>query len=60
MWREPLQDYPDRRTWEFLEYGWPIGYTSDTLPIFDLRAHRGALDFPAHVNAYLSDELKLG
>ena len=33
---------------------------SDTLPIFDLRTHRGALDFPDQVNAYLSKELKLG
>ena len=27
---------------------------------FDLRTHRGALDFPDQVNAYLSKELKLG
>ena len=45
---------------EFLGFGWPIGYMSDTLPIFDLRTHRGALDFPDQVNAYLSKELKLG
>ena len=32
---------------------------SDTLPIFDLRTHRGTLDFPDQVNAYLSKELKL-
>ena len=33
---------------------------SDTLPISDFRTHRGALDFPDQVNAYLSKELKLG
>ena len=33
---------------------------SDTLPIFYLRTHRCALDFPDQVNAYLSKELKLG
>ena len=59
MWRELLSDYPDEIICEFLEFGWPIGYMSDTLPIFDLRTHRGALDFPDQVNAYLSKELKL-
>ncbi|CAH3140934.1 unnamed protein product [Pocillopora meandrina] len=33
---------------------------SDTLPIFDLRTHRGALTFPDQVNAYLSKEVQLG
>ena len=32
---------------------------ADTLLIFDLRAHRGVLDFPNQVTAYLSNELKL-
>ena len=60
MWRELLSGYPDQIICEFLEFGWPIGYMSDTLPIFDLPTHRGALDFPDQVNAYLSKELKLG
>lgn len=58
MWRELLRDYRDRLICDFLEFGWPIGYTSDTLPIFDLKTHRGALDF--RINACLSNELKLG
>ena len=60
MWRELLSGYPDEIICDFLEFGWPIGYMSDTLPTFDLRTHRGALDFPDQVNAYLSTELKLG
>ena len=60
VWRELLSGYLDEIICEFLEFGWPIGYTSDTLPIFDLRTHRGALDLPDQVNAYLSKELKLG
>ena len=60
MWRELLSGYPDEIICEFLEFGWPIGCMSDTLPIFDLRTHRGALDFPDQVKAYLSKELKLG
>ena len=60
MWRELLSGYPDQIICEFLEFGWPIGYMSDTLPIFHLQTHRGALDFSDQVNAYLSKELKLG
>lgn len=59
-WRELLQHYPDNVICDFLEFGWPIGYMSDTLPIFDLRTHRGALTFPDHVNTYLSEEVQLG
>ena len=54
-----MAGYPDQIICEFLEFGWPNAYMSDTLTIFDLRTHRGALDFPDQVNAYLSKELKL-
>ena len=60
IWRKLLSGYPDQIICEFLEFGWPIGYMSDTLPIFDLRTHSGASDFPDQVNAYLSKEFKLG
>ena len=60
LWRVLLQEYHDRIICDFLEFGWPIGYASHTLPFFDLRTHRGALQFPAQVNAYLSQEIKLG
>ena len=59
-WHELLQHYPDNVICDFLEFGWPIGYMSDTLPIFDLRTHRGALTFPDQVNTYLSKEVQLG
>ena len=59
-WRELLQHYPDNVICDFLEFGWPIGYMSDTLPIFDFRTHRGALTFPDQVNTYLSKEVQLG
>ena len=29
-WRELLQHYPDNVICDFLEFGWPIGYISDT------------------------------
>lgn len=60
VWRDLLRDYPDCLICDFLEYGWPISYTSATLPTFDLWTHCGALDFPAPVNSYLFNEVQLG
>lgn len=60
VWRDLLRDYPDCLICDFLEYGWPISYTSATLPTFDLRTHRGALDLPGPVNSYLFNTVQLG
>ena len=60
IWRALLQDYEDSVIGDFLEFGWPLGYTNQTLPVFDLRTHRGALNFPSAVQDYLSSEISLG
>ena len=60
VWHALLQDYEDFVICDFLEFGWPLGYTNQTLPVFDLRAHRGALNFPSAVQDYLSSEISLG
>ena len=60
VWRALLQDYEDRVICDFLEFGWPLGYTNQTLPVFDLRTHRGALTFPSAVQEYISSEISLG
>ena len=60
VWRALLQDYEDSVICDFLEFGWPLGYTNQTLPVFDLRTHRGALDFPSAVQDYTSNEILLG
>lgn len=52
-WRNLLQGYKDIIVCNFLEFGWPVGFLPDTLPICDRRTHRGALQFPDHVTAYL-------
>ena len=59
-WRELLQDYEDSAVCDFLEFGWPVGFMSTTLPVFDLRTHRGALLFSEQVTAYLTKEISLG
>ena len=60
LWRYLLRVYPDNIVCEFLEFGWPVGYTRDTLPVFDLRTHRGASNFPDAVQQYLDREVDLG
>lgn len=60
VWRDLLQAYDDSVVCDFLEFGWPVGFVPTVLPIFDLRTHRGALQFPEHVNAYLTQEISLG
>ena len=53
-WRTLLQDYEDSVICDFLEFGWPLGYTNQTLPVFHLRTHRGTLNFPSAVQDYLN------
>ncbi|KAL9976009.1 hypothetical protein ACROYT_G013238 [Oculina patagonica] len=60
VWRALLQDYEDSVICDFLEFGWPLGYTNQTLSVFDLRTHRGALDFPSAVQDYIGNEILLG
>ncbi|KAK3736690.1 hypothetical protein QZH41_011483, partial [Actinostola sp. cb2023] len=54
------QSIHDNIVCEFLEFGWPVGFTRETLPIFTARTHRGALDFPEAVTRYLRKECSLG
>ena len=60
MWRSSLLDYPDNIIFDFLEFSWPLGYCGEAVPVFALRNHRGALNFPAAVEAYLTSEDHLG
>ena len=60
VWRTLLRDYHDNVICKFLEFGWPLGYLLPTLPVFDLRTHRGALNFPVAVADYLHGEMLLG
>ena len=59
-WRECLKDYPDRVICDYLEFGWPVGFVRDFLPVFDIRTHRVALNVPDMVCNYLDNELRLG
>ena len=52
VWRELLESYEDSVVCNFLEFGWPVGFVSTVLPVFDLRTHRGALQFPEKVSLF--------
>ena len=59
IWRELLQDYGDSVVWDFLEFGWPVGFMPTTLPVFDLRTHCVALLFSEQTTAHLTKEISL-
>ena len=56
-WRDLLQDYHDNIICDYLLYGWPLGYFSDTLPVFYIKNHRGATNYPTDVDYYLQTEI---
>ena len=59
VWRTYLQEYVDYGVCDFLEFGWPVGFDySHPLPIHtNFHNHKGATEFPAAVDAYLSSEI---
>jgi hypothetical protein len=60
FWRESLCGYDDQVVVEFLQYGFPVGYTHTYLPISEIKNHKGAVEFPEEVNTYLCNEIKMG
>ena len=56
-WRTLLSNYSDKIVVDFLPYGWPINYTTSTLPVSSLHNHPSASHFDSHVQAYIDTEL---
>ncbi|KAI8515333.1 cytoplasmic pattern recognition receptor signaling pathway in response to virus [Branchiostoma belcheri] len=56
-WRNGLQDYSDAVVADFLEFGWPINYSSDVPPRPVTKNHSSATHFAEHVDNYISKEL---
>lgn len=59
-WRTQLRDYPDHNLCDFLEFGWPIGYSASTPPVSTQRNHGSALAQPHVIDAFLATETHLG
>ena len=60
VWRHYLTDYVDHVDVDFLQFGWPINYTSSVLPQPTHTNHQSALAYPEDVQHYLSTELSFG
>ena len=60
-WRFMLSDYPDKNLCEFLEIDFPIGYFGKQLKQnHSVKNHKGAKEFPMHVQSFLNKEKKYG
>lgn len=56
-----LEGYHDKQVAELLRYGWPVDRNNDVpLPEISGRNHKGATEFPDHIDKYIDRELKLG
>ena len=53
-WHHRLYDYPDKSLCDFLEFGWPVGYTSSTLPVQTTHNHGSARSNPTVIDDFLS------
>ena len=60
VWRHYLTDYVDHVVVAFLQFGWPINYTSSVLPQPTHTNHQSALAYPEDAQHYLSTELSFG
>ena len=55
-WRRYLPTYNDPELPEYLEYGFPLGYTLGHTPVSSPMNHSSALCYPSHVNHYIAME----
>ena len=59
MWRQLLHGYHDNLLCDMLEFGFPLDVQGEIPPTTDFRAHKGARDYPTHVDEYLRNETGL-
>lgn len=59
-WRELMKGYGDEKICEFIEFGWPISYTSKRIPTPTWSNHKSATDYPEHVTQFIEKECQLG
>ena len=59
-WRHLLANYHDTLLCDYLEFGWPVGYTAPYPPVSVGVNHKSAEDYPVQVREYIDKELSLG
>ena len=60
LWRRLLNDYEDKVVVDFLQYGWPINYSSDTEPSMPPRNYYSAHAYATHVDKFICEEIAHG
>ena len=60
LWEAELKDYSASYIVNFLNYGWPIGYTATQLPVPHAQNHHSALAYPDAVQKYITTEIQHG
>ena len=60
LWHELLKDYEDFEVVDFLKFGWPLGYTSQSFPESTLKNHQSAIHYSSHINEYIDKEIAYG
>ena len=58
-WHHLLSDFSDNVICEFLEFGWPINYTSPNLPTPVSHNHPSACNHPDDVRQFIAKEVQL-
>ena len=58
-WHHLLSDFSDNVICEFLEFGWPINYTSPTPPTPVSHNHPSAFNHPDDVRQFIAKEVQL-
>lgn len=59
-WRRYLKNYSDKQVVDYLEYGFPIGYTDSCWPKANNINHSSAMAYPLHVKRYIETECAHG
>lgn len=59
-WRRRLIHYPDKSLCDFLEFGWPVRYSSCSPPVQSTQNHCSARSNPTVIDQFLSSKCELG
>ena len=60
LFRSLLGDYHDIDVVNWLEFGFSISYEASMNPRPNKNNHKGAVDFPVHIDEYLHKEIEMG
>ena len=60
QWEEKLEGYWDTQLIELIRYGFPMDFNRQSPLRWEDKNHNSALQFPQHVDAYLTEEVEFG